>query len=134
VRLGERPAIRDEPTLATAEEEVGAGNGTVHESPLGMDVQNLTPRMRQTLVQRLNLDSDRIPEGVYIRDVESLGAAQDAGIGEGGIVTQIGDTPVRNLEEYRAAVAALEPGQIVYFRIYYPQGDSQLFRALRVPR
>jgi serine protease Do len=134
VRLGERPAIRDEPTLATAEEEVGAGNGTVHESPLGMDVQNLTPTMRQTLVQRLNLDSARIPEGVYIRDVESLGAAQEAGIGEGGIVTQIGDAPVRNLEEYRAAVAALEPGQIVYLRIYYPQGDSQLFRALRVPR
>jgi serine protease Do len=134
VRLGERPATREEPTLASAEEEVGADNGTVHESPLGMDVQNLTPRMRQTLVQRMNLDSNRIPEGVYIRDVESLGAAQDASIQEGGIVTQIGDTPVRNLEEYRAAVTALEPGQVVYLRIYYPQGDSQVSRALRVPR
>jgi serine protease Do len=134
VRLGERPAIREEPQMASAEEEVGAGAGTVHESPLGMDVQNLTPRMRQTLVQRLNLASDRIPEGVYIRDIESLGAAQEAEIREGGIVTQVGDQPVRNLEEYRAAVAALEPGQIVYLRIYYPLGDSQISRALRVPR
>ncbi|CAN5869018.1 DegQ family serine endoprotease [soil metagenome] len=134
VRLGERPAIREQPILAEAEEEVGAGAGTVHESPLGMDVQDLTPRMRQTLVQRLNLDSARIPDGVYIRDVESLGAAQDAGIGEGGIVTQIGDKPVRSREEYRAAVAELEPGQIVYLRVYYPQGDSQVFRALRFPR
>jgi serine protease Do len=134
VRLGERPATREEPTLAGAEEEVGADNGTVHESPLGMDVQDLTPRMRQTLVQRLNLDSNRIPEGVYIRDVESLGAADEASIQEGGIVTQIGDTSVRNLEEYRAAVTALEPGQVVYLRIYYPQGDSQVSRALRVPR
>ena len=25
------------------------------------------------------------------------------------------------------------PGQIVYLRIYYPLGDSQMFRALRVP-
>jgi hypothetical protein len=30
-------------------------------------------------------------------------------------------------------VAGLAPGQVVYLRIYYPQGDSQLSRALRVP-
>ncbi|MGH7566201.1 MAG: trypsin-like peptidase domain-containing protein, partial [Gemmatimonadota bacterium] len=133
VKLGERPSTREQPTLASREEEVGAGEGSVHESSLGMDVQNLTPRMRQTIVQRLNLPGDRIPEGVYIRDVESLGAADDAGIGEGGIVTQVGDQRVRSLEEYRAAVSGLQPGEIVYLRIYYPQGDSQLFRALRVP-
>jgi serine protease Do len=134
VRLGERPAIRQEPALASAEEEVGAGAGTVHESPLGMDVQNLTPGMRQTLVQRLNLDSARIPDGVFIRDVESLGSAQEAGIREGGIVTQVGERTVRNLAEYQAAVSDLEPGQIVYLRIYYPGSDGQVFQALRVPR
>jgi serine protease Do len=133
VKLGERPSTREQPTLASVEEEVGAGDGTVHESSLGMDVQDLTPRMRQTIVQRLSLPGDRIPQGVYIRDIESFGAADDAGIGEGGIVTQIGDQRVRTVEEYRAAVAGLEPGQVVYLRIYYPQGDSQLFRALRVP-
>jgi len=133
VKLGERPSTGEQPALASRDEEVGAGEGTVHESSLGMDVQDLTPRMRKTIVQRLNLASDRIPEGVFIRDIESLGAAEDAGIGEGGIVTQVGDQRVKNLGEYRAAVSDLEPGQIIYLRIYYPQGDSQLFRALRVP-
>jgi S1-C subfamily serine protease len=98
-----------------------------------MDVQDLTPAMRRTLVQRLNLSSASIPQGVYIRDIQSLGAADDAGIQQGGIVTQIGDRRVSTVAEYQAAVAELEPGQIVYLRIYYPQGDSQLFRALRVP-
>jgi S1-C subfamily serine protease len=98
-----------------------------------MDVQDLTPRMRRTIVERMDVAADRIPAGVYIRDIESLGAADDAGIGEGGIITQVGDKVVRNVQEYRDAVAGLEPGQVVYLRIYYPQGDSQLFRALRVP-
>ncbi|HEY7471285.1 MAG TPA: trypsin-like peptidase domain-containing protein [Gemmatimonadota bacterium] len=133
VKLGERPASPAEPVLASQDEAPG-GDGTVHESSLGMDVQDLTPRMRRTIVERMNVTADRIPAGVYIRDIESLGAADDAGIGEGGIITQVGDVVVHNVEEYRNAVAALEPGQVVYLRIYYPQGDNQLFRALRVPR
>ena len=133
VRLGERPAVQAEPELAVSNEAT-PGDEAVHESSLGMDVQDMTPRMRRAIVQRLNLPGDRIPEGVYIRNVESLGAAADAGIFEGGIVTQVGDTPVKTLEDYREAVSELDPGQVVYLRIYYPQGDSQLFRALRVPR
>jgi serine protease Do len=133
VKLGERPSSREQPAVATRDDAVGGDDG-VHESSLGMDVQDLTPRMRRTIVQRLNLPDDKIPEGVYIRDIQSLGAAEDAGIGQGGIVTQVGDKRVRTVEEYREAVAGLEPGQVVYLRVYYPQGDSQLFRALRVPR
>jgi serine protease Do len=133
VKLGERPASPAEPTLASQDAAPGGDDGTVHESSLGMDVQDLTPRMRRTIVERMDVAADRIPAGVYIRDVESLGAADDAGIGEGGIITQVGDKVVRNVQEYRDAVAGLEPGQVVYLRIYYPQGDSQLFRALRVP-
>jgi serine protease Do len=133
VKLGERPASAVAPTLASDDEGPAPDEGEVHESSLGMDVQDLTPAMRRTLVQRLNLASASIPQGVYIHDIESLGAADDAGIQQGGIVTQVGDRRVANVAEYQAAVAELEPGQIVYLRIYYPQGDSQLFRALRVP-
>lgn len=140
VRLGERPSTT-RPELADGgdggADEVVEGNGDVHESVLGMDVQDLTPRLRRTIATRLDLTADqvnRLPQGVFIRDIESLGAAADAGIAQGGIVTQVGERPVRSLEEYQAAVAELEPGQVVYLRIYYPQGDNQLFRALRVPR
>jgi S1-C subfamily serine protease len=121
------------PTLASEDEGPASDGGEIHESSLGLDVQDLTPAMRRTLVQRLNLRSASIPQGVYIRDIEPLGAADDAAIQQGGIVTQVGDRQVTNVAEYPAAVAELEPGQIVYLRIYYPQGDSQLFRALRVP-
>jgi serine protease Do len=135
VRLGERPAAAREPQLATGGESGDvAEEADVHESVLGMDVQDLTPRLRRSIVQRLEIPSERIPQGVFIRDIESLGPAADAGILQGGIVTQVGDSPVRNLEEYQAAVSELEGGQVVYLRIYYPQGDNQLFRALRVPR
>ena len=133
VRLGERPASTVAPTLASEDEGPASDGGEIHESSLGLDVQDLTPAMRRTLVQRLNLRSASIPQGVYIRDIEPLGAADDAAIQQGGIVTQVGDRQVTNVAEYQAAVAELEPGQIVYLRIYYPQGDSQLFRALRVP-
>jgi serine protease Do len=132
VKLGERPASTVAPALAS-DDEAPAEAGEVHESSLGMDVQDLTPAMRQTLVQRLRLSSASIPQGVYIRDIEPLGAADDAGIQGGGIITQVGEQRVTSLGEYQAAVAALEPGQIVYLRIYYPQGDNQMFRALRVP-
>ena len=81
----------------------------------------------------MNLSSASIPQGVYIHDIEPLGAAEDAGIQDGGIVTQVGDTRVTSVAEYQAAVSQLEPGEIVYLRVYYPQSDSQLFRALRVP-
>jgi len=133
VRLGERPAAQAPPQVASRGNEAGAEE-PVHESALGMDVQDMTPRMRSALVERMNLSDDRVPNGVFIRNVESLGAAGEAGIVEGGIVTQVGDTPVQSLEEYRRAVSGLEPGQVVYIRIYYPQGDSQVSRALRVPR
>jgi serine protease Do len=133
VRLGERPAAQAQPQLASGG-GVETTDEAVHESALGMDVQDLTPQMRRTLVQRLNLSSNQIPQGVYISDVASLGAAAEAGIPQGGIVTQVGDTQVQNLAEYRRAVDSLNPGQIVYLRIYYPPGDNTISRALRVPR
>ena len=133
VKLGERPASAEAPLLASEDEGPATTGGEVHESSLGIDVQDLTPAMRQSLVQRLNLSSASIPQGVYIRNIESLGAADDAGIQDGGIVTQVGDQRVTSVAEYQAAVAGLEPGEIIYLRIYYPLGDNQLFRALRVP-
>ena len=133
VKLGERPSSSTAPLLASADEGPTAAEGEVHESALGMGVQDLTPAMRQSLVRRLNLSSASIPQGVYIREVDPLGAADDAGIQFGGIVTQVGDRRVTSLAEYQAAVSELEPGQIVYLRIYYPLGDNQLFRPLRVP-
>jgi serine protease Do len=133
VKLGERPATGSSPELASGPAGRIPESEEVHESALGMDVQNLTPEMRSTLVQRLNLSSASIPQGVYIREIDPLGAAYDAGIQQGGIVTQVGDKRVTTLAEYQAAVAGLEPGRIVYLRIYYPVGDSQVSRALRVP-
>src|SRR5687768_10348535 len=85
VKLGERPSNSTAPLLASEDEGPANGEGEVHESSLGMGVQDLTPDMRRTLVQRLNLSSASIPQGVYIREVDPLGAADDAGIQYGGI-------------------------------------------------
>ncbi|CAN5352196.1 DegQ family serine endoprotease [soil metagenome] len=126
VELGERPSVEERREVAS---ETGRG-----ESALGMGVQDLTGEGRALLARRTNTDPARIPDGVIVSEVEPLGAADEADIPESAIITQLGEREIRSLADYRRAIEDLEPGSVVYVRVYMPGVDGQLFRALRVPR
>jgi len=120
VHLGERPSADSTPQLAHASGEA-----------LGMTVQNLAPQTRQLLARGTGIDPSEIPDGVFIRDVQPLTAADDAGLSEGLVITRVGDRPVTSMEEYRAAIDELEPGSVVYFRVW--AGGAERFVAIRIP-
>lgn len=128
VTLGERPALESEEAFA-------GRNPTSREAALGMEVQDLADQGRQALAQRTGIQATAIPQGVLVSSVDPLGPAADAGIPQGAVITRIGDRPIATIDDYRAAVEALEPGSAVYFRIFIPVpgNGGQQFRALRVP-
>jgi len=128
VALGERPAPPDSVT------QFVSGDQNELESALGMEVQDLSSGVRSNLAERGRIGAAEIPEGVAVRSVEPSGPAADARIPTNSVITQVGDHPIRNVEEYRQAVEDLKPGSVVYFRIFRPGGSGQEFRALRIPR
>ena len=127
VDLGERPSAEEDRQLA-------AGSPRESASALGMDVQDLTPQARATLARRTRIEPSAIPDGVFVQDVRPLSAADEAGIPENAIITQVGEQAIGSLDDYRGAVDDLEPGSVVYVRIYVPGFEGQQFRAVRVPR
>ncbi len=94
----------------------------------------MTGGLRANLAERAQMSAADIPQGVVVRSVEPIGPAADARIPANSVITQVGDRQVRNVDEYRQAVESLQPGSVVYFRIFRPGGSGQEFRALRVPR
>jgi len=133
VRLGERPRVasEEEPVVTGP---VNGGAETASTSALGMQVQQVTPAARQALAGQYNLAPSDIPDGVLVRDVDDFGAAADASLGRGAVITQIGDRPIRSLEDYRDAVDDLDDGDVVRLWVYHPQADARRFHTLRVAR
>jgi serine protease Do len=132
VRLGERPRVAEE--SAFVGEETAPGDVAVHESALGLEVQDVTPQVRQAIARQFNVQPSQIPNGVLVREVEPLSAASDARLRRGFIITQVADRPVQNLAEYRDAIDDLDDGDVAFLRAYDPSTDAQGFFAIRVPR
>ncbi|MFN2420186.1 MAG: Do family serine endopeptidase [Gemmatimonadota bacterium] len=130
VQLGERPRI-EEAELAGGEPARGE---EVHESALGLEVQEVTPQVRQAVARQFNIQPNQVPAGVLVREVEPLSAASDARLRRGFIITQVAERPVRNLGEYRDAINDLDEGDVAFLRAYDPSADTQGFFAIRVPR
>ncbi|MFI0513439.1 S1C family serine protease [Streptomyces sp. WSLK1-5] len=60
---------------------------------------------------RTVLDDSLQPAGVAVVQVKSGGAADKAGIQEGDVITQLGDTPITTITSLAEALAADKPGQ-----------------------
>ena len=137
VRLGERPHEEAEEVSGFDMPAPGQAEVAVHESALGLHVQEVTPAVRQALARQFNVAPARIPSGVMVRSVEPLSPASDAQLDHpqfrGLIITQVGDKPVRSLAEYREAVEDLDDGEVTSIRAYVPRNDAQRFFSLRVP-
>jgi len=109
VAVGE---LKDEEVVATAPEK----------GELGLTVQRLTPQMAESLgVEKA--------EGVVVTAVEPGSAADDSGIRRGDIIVEVDRKTVRNLEDYKKAVAGVRKGRGVLFLVR--RGESTLFLALK---
>ncbi|WP_299530881.1 S1C family serine protease [uncultured Streptomyces sp.] len=72
---------------------------------------------------RTVVDDDYRPVGVALVTVAKSGAAADAGMKAGDVVTKIGDTPVTTITSLSEALAALEPGEKV--TVTYTRGGER---------
>ncbi|HEX7231896.1 MAG TPA: PDZ domain-containing protein, partial [Candidatus Binatia bacterium] len=112
VAVGE---LKDEEVVATAPEK----------GELGLTVQRLTPQMAESL----GLEKS---EGVVVTAVEAGSAADEAGIRRGDIILEVDRKTVRNLDEYKKAIAGTRKGRGVLFLVR--RGDNTLFLALKPQR
>jgi serine protease Do len=112
VAVGE---LKDEEVVATAPEK----------GELGLTVQRLTPQMAESL----GLEKS---EGVVVTAVEPGSAADEAAIRRGDIILEVDRKTVRNLDEYKKAIAGARKGRGVLFLVR--RGDNTLFLALKPQR
>jgi serine protease Do len=112
-------------TITELKDEEAVARAPERERNFGLTVQNVTPEIAQTLgLTRA--------QGVVISAVERGSAADDAGLRRGDVILEIDREAVRNLAEYRHAIAGLKKGESSLFLVQ--RGQSTSFLALRVPR
>jgi len=109
VAVGE---LKDEEVVASVPEK----------GEMGLTVQRVTPQMAESLgLERA--------EGVVVTAVEPGSAADDGGIRRGDVILEVDRRSVRNLEDYKRAVAGVRKGRGVLFLVR--RGESTLFLALK---
>ena len=92
-------------------------DGQVTRGWLGVEPQEITPE----LAANFNLS---IKEGVVVTGVLANGPADQAGIKPGDAIRNVGTTPIHNVSELLAAVAALKPGERANITIQ--RGDREI--------
>jgi serine protease Do len=112
VAIGE---LKDQEVVASAPEK----------GELGLTVQRLTPQMAESL----GLEKS---EGVVVTAVEPASAAEEAGIRRGDVILEVDRRTVRNLDDYKKAIAGIAKGRGVLFLVR--RGESTLFLALKPQR
>ena len=107
--------------LKDTSQRVAQGGAT--EDPLGMQGQDITPE----LAQSLNLDSE---EGVLVSDVTAGQSAAEAGIKRGDVITEIDRKSVSNMSEYKRSLGAIKKGRTVLFLI--KRGGTTIYIAVKL--
>ena len=99
---------------------------------LGLDIQDLTPQLRESL---------GIPDretGVVVSEVTASSPLYDEGVAPGDLIVEVNGRPVGSAEELESLVAGAAPGSYLrlYVRRFNPQreGDGiNFFAVVRVP-
>ena len=91
--------------------------------PVGMQVQDITPE----LMKSLNLDSK---DGVLVSDVTAGGAAGEAGVRRGDVITEINRAPINTVEDYNKITSGAKKGSTVLFLVR--RGGSTIFIAVKI--
>lgn len=112
-------------TIAELKEEAVVAPRPEREKDFGLTVQNVTPEIARTLGLKR-------AQGVVITAVERGSPADDAGLRRGDVILEIDRKTVRNLSEYRQAIAGLKKGESALFLVQ--RGQTTTFVPLRIPR
>ncbi len=80
--------------------------GSVQRAYLGVSIRD----MDQKLAQELRLDK---PRGVYVNGLTDGGAAADAGLAKGDVITRVGSIAVNNVPQLQEQVGKFKPGDRV---------------------
>ena len=111
VQLGELPADHEQ------SKEEGSGKQTLR----GMQVEALTPQLRQ----QLHISEGM--HGVVVAQVDPNGAAANAGVHEGDVVQEVNRKAVSSVSEFEQAMRSAD-GQLVLLRIV--RNGSGLYAAI----
>ena len=84
--------------------------GAAEKTPLGLEVQNLTP----TLAQQFRLRDNK---GVVVVQVESGSPAADANIRAGDLILEVNGAVVGTVKEYQEAVAKVKKDTVARFLV-----------------
>ncbi|MEO8277708.1 MAG: Do family serine endopeptidase [Thermoanaerobaculia bacterium] len=105
----------------TAEDETPEREGSKDLGWLGLEYQDLTPALRQSLGLASSV------EGVLVREVEASSPLYDEGVGDGDLITEINGTPVTSVKEFERVVGAAPKGSFLrlYLRRVSAQGQGQ---------
>ncbi len=85
-------------------------DGKVTRGWIGVEPNDLSPELAETF-------GIKASQGVVITGVLQNGPAAKAGIQPGDVIVKIGDTPVANVTQLLAQVAALKPGSATSFSV-----------------
>jgi serine protease Do len=100
---------------------------------LGLEYQDLTPALRQSLGLPATV------EGVLVRDVTASSPLYDEGVAEGDLIVEVNGQPAANVKEFERLVGSAPSGSFLrlYLRRVNPQaqGSRQVnyFAIVRVP-
>lgn len=103
-----------------ADQFSGSGGRAVQPSSLGLALEEITGSVRDRL---------EISGGVSV--LESAGAAADAGIRRGDIITRLNNRPILDIAGFTEIAEALPPGRSVPVLVI--RGETPTFLPLRVP-
>ncbi len=93
------------------------------EDQLGLQVQDITPE----LMQSLQLET---VEGVLVSEATAGGAAAEAGVRRGDVITEINRTPVKSVSSYKRAMEKVKKGSTVLFLVR--RGGTTIYIAVKM--
>ena len=91
--------------------------------PVGLQVQDITPE----LMKSLKLDTRN---GVLVSDVTADGAAGEAGIRRGDVITEINRAPINTVADYKNVTSGAEKGSTVLFLVR--RGGTTIYVAVKI--
>lgn len=98
--------------------------GTVQRAFIGVSIRDVN----QEMAKELDLPS---ANGVYVSGLTSGGAAADAGVKEGDIITKVGNVSVKNVPELQEQVAKFRPGDKINVTLMRDGNTKVLSMVLR---
>ncbi|HET8796445.1 MAG TPA: Do family serine endopeptidase [Thermoanaerobaculia bacterium] len=96
---------------------------------LGMTLQNLNA---QTRTQYGIPES--ITAGVVVVNVKDVSPAGEANMNAGDVITEVQGQPVKNLDDFRAAIDKIKSGQRIRLYVTAPLRDGRTFSTYRILR